>query len=164
MKLYPFSIYFHTACSCPSLPITPFSQSARPILSFWIFFFFLWPHLAAWVILVPQPGIELCPLQCMLGVLMTGPPEKPPFFNRCIWNTSYVPGPVLDTWNLSVRKLWSLSSILSEYFLYAWPQHPECFQVDLSLEDEHMLVWSRVAWRTTRCSGHLGLLQSRVAW
>ena len=102
-------------------------------------------------------------LKWKLRVLITGPPRKSPFCNRYVLKISYMPGPVLDIWNISMGKIWSLSSILSEYFsvcMTTWP-HPEDFQPDLPPKAEHMLAWSKVAWRTPRCSSHLGHLQSR---
>ena len=41
-----------------------------------VIFFFFWPQWAACGILVPQPGIELVPLQWKRRVLTTGPPGK----------------------------------------------------------------------------------------
>ena len=49
-------------------------QFLRTISFFPFLFFFFFGHAACW--LFPNQGSNLCPLQCNLGVLTTGPPEN----------------------------------------------------------------------------------------
>ena len=58
---------------------------------FFLFLFLIWPHLMAYRILVPQPGIESGPRQWKCRVLTTGPPGNSlvsllnfSHYNRCV--------------------------------------------------------------------------------
>ena len=49
-----------------------------PRHSVFSFFFFFWPPSTACGILIPDHGLNLCPLQWKCGVLTAGPPGKSP--------------------------------------------------------------------------------------
>ena len=79
MTLRPFMdcavFLFLAQASPPSFILINLTAYLTPVC-FWFFFF--WPCITAFGILVPQPGIEPVPLHWKHGLVTIGPPGKSP--------------------------------------------------------------------------------------